>query len=113
MKTIKTNIIITGIRARVDGSLGLSLSTPELTPEAKVSFMELQNISCDCLIKPLDEPNIDLVEVKSEVNTKTQAQRIRSVLYLWWESLGKQGDFETFYKQKTENIIEQIKQKLD
>lgn len=35
-KSIQTQGQITGIRAKVDGSLGLSVSTPELSPEEKV-----------------------------------------------------------------------------
>jgi len=112
MKKIQCHSIITGIRARVDGSLGLTLSTPELSADEKVAFMELQNIDCRTLIEPLGE-KLDLIEVKGETETKTSSQRLRGVMYVWYEQLGKQGEFEDFYKSKMNNIIEQIKQKLD
>jgi len=112
MKKIQVNTIITGIRARVDGSIGLTISTPELSPEEKVAFMELQNINCKTLFEPLEEKT-DLIEVKGETETKTSSQRLRGVLFVLWEQSGKQGDFENFYKTKMEQIIDWIKGKLE
>ncbi len=107
MKAIKANTIITGIRARVDGSLGLTISTPELNPEEKVAFMELQNVNCDTLFQPLGE-RVPLVEVKGETETKTSSQRLRGSIYRLWESEGKRGEFESYYKAKMEKIISWI-----
>ncbi len=112
MKRIQVNTIITGIRAKVDGSLGLTLSTPELNPDEKVAFMQLQNMDCKCLFEPVGEKS-DLLEVKGETETKTSSQRLRAVIYILWDQTGKTGDFETFYKQKMEQIIDWIKQKLN
>jgi predicted sugar kinase len=91
MKSIQTNAIITGIRARVDGSLGITLSTPELNPEEKVVFMELQNINCQTLFKPLEEKT-DLIEVKGETETKTSSQRLRGCIYVLKFTQGKKMD---------------------
>lgn len=112
MKSIQTNAIITGIRARVDGSLGITLSTPELNPEEKVAFMELQNINCQTLFKPLEEKT-DLIEVKGETETKTSSQRLRGCIYVLWEQQGKNGEFEIFYKSYMEKIIDWVKSKLE
>jgi hypothetical protein len=112
MKTISVNVIITGIRSKVDRSLGLTLSTPELTTEERAEFMNLQGINCQALFQPLEE-KADTIEVKGEVSTKTQAQRIRAVLFLIWKQEGEQGRFEDFYKAKTEQIIEHLKSKLE
>lgn len=112
MKKIQVNTIITGIRAKVDGSLGITLSTPELTADEKVAFMQLQNINCKTLIEPLEE-KADLIEVKGETETRTSSQRLRAVIYVLWEQGGKTGEFEMFYKQKMEQIIDWIKAKLN
>lgn len=112
MKSIQTNAIITGIRARVDGSLGITLSTPELNPEEKVAFMELQNINCQTLFKPLEEKT-DLIEVKGETETKTSSQRLRGCIFVLWEQQGKNGEFEIFYKSYMEKIIDWVKSKLE
>lgn len=51
-------------------------------------------------------------ERKAEFETKTPSQRLRGVLYVLWEQTGKSGDFETFYRQKMEGLINLIKNKL-
>jgi hypothetical protein len=112
MKKIQVNTIITGIRAKVDGSLGLTMSTPELTADEKVAFMQLQNINCKTLIEPLEE-KADLIEVKGETETKTSSQRLRAVIYILYDQSGRNGDFETFYKSYMEKIIDLVKQKLN
>lgn len=112
MKKIQSQVIISSIRAKVDGSIGLSMSTPELTNDEKVAFMSLQNINCQILIEPL-ELKSDLLEVKGETETKTCSQRLRGVIYVLYEQKGKEGDFEQFYKRQMEKIIDVMKEKLD
>mgnify|MGYP006943046607 CR=1 FL=1 len=112
MKSIQTNSIITSIRARVDGSLGITLSTPELNAEEKVAFMELQNINCKTLFQPLEEKT-DLIEVKGETETKTSSQRLKGCIFVLWEQQGKNGEFEQFYKSYMEKIIDWVKSKLE
>lgn len=57
----------------------------------------------------------DIPDEKADpmMGSKTQAQRVRAVLYRIWEQQGKKGDFESYYKSATEKIIEQLKEKLD
>ena len=62
-------------------------------------------------------PNeIDRKQVPTEPvefdNDKSQGQRIRACLYRLWESRGKHGEFEIFYRQQTEKFIEAIKEKI-
>ncbi|KKR00141.1 MAG: hypothetical protein UT24_C0016G0030 [Candidatus Woesebacteria bacterium GW2011_GWB1_39_12] len=112
MKAIHLKTIITSIRSKVDHSLGLSISTPELTVEESAEFMRLQGIECETLFDPLttkEPPH----EVKSEISQKTQSQRLRSVLFILWEQRGKKGTFEDFYRDRMEEIINAIKNKFD
>lgn len=113
MKAIKTNAIITGIRSKVDRSLGISLSTPELTTKERAEFMNLQGVNLNILIEPLDETPREIYEIKKEVDQKTQGQRMRAVLYLLWKQEGEKEDFEIYYKKKTEAFINFLKGKLD
>ena len=112
MKTLKANMIITGIRSKVDRSLGLTLSTPELSTEERAEFMNLQGISCMATFEPLEE-KVETVEIKGEVSTKTQSQRLRAVLFLLWKRAGEKGTFEEYYRNRTERIIEHLKGQLD
>ena len=113
MKTIYTQAIITGVRSKVDRSLGISLSTPELSTQEKALFMELQGINSEITIKPLDEKPEGIEKIDKEVGSKTQSQRLRAVIFVLWEKEGKEGTFDNFYRNYTEKIIDWIKLKLD
>ena len=112
MKAIQLKTIITGIRSRSDRSLGITLTTGELTVEERAEFMNLQNVECNSLFEPISEKANLLMEVKSEVSTKTQSQRLRAVIFLLWKQEGENGTFEEFYRLKTEQIIDWLKSKL-
>lgn len=59
-------------------------------------------------IQELDELDTDLYD-----NPKTQSQRLRNVLYKYWQSRDTgYGDFKDFYKAETERIISHYKEKL-
>ena len=44
--------------------------------------------------------------------TKSPAQRLRSVIYIEWKQRGSQGDFEAYYRQKIDSFIDQVKLNL-
>lgn len=113
MKAIKTDIIINSIRSRRDGSLGFSAETPELTSEEKIAFMDLQGQALNVLLEPTEYPVEDTISVEKDVENKTQAQRIRAVLFLIWKQQGEQGEFRDFYHAKTEHYINFLKEKLE
>ena len=95
MKAIQTKGIITSIRAKVDGSLGFSGVTPELTYEEKVAFMELQNQELDCLFTPVGIPNAPKMKVEGEVRGKSPSTRLYNVLYVYWEQSGSADAFDS------------------
>jgi len=113
MKSIKVKIIITGVRSKVDRSLGLTLSTPELSTEERAEFMNLQGINCRALFEPLDSAPAEIYEIKKEIGKKSQSQRIRAVLFLLWKNEGSKEDFEVYYRNKTEQYIDFLKGKID
>jgi len=111
MKSLKTNAIITGIRSRVDKSLGLSISTPELTVEEKSLFLELQGLNVNLLIEPLDGSEA-LHKVTEKIEGKSPSNRLRSVIFIFWTQMGRKGDFEIFYRERMEKMISQVKEYL-
>ena len=113
MKAIKTNIIINSIRSKRDSSLSFSAETPELTSQEKVAFMDLQGQSLNTLFEPTEYPIEDEIEIEKDVDNKTQAQRIRAILFLIWKQQGEQGEFRDFYHAKTEKYINYLKEKLE
>lgn len=113
MKSIEMQAIITGVRSKVDGSLGLSVATPELTATEKAEVMGLQGQNLVCLFTPLDEKHAPLYKVDKELESKTPSQRLRGVLYRYWEFQGSKGEFDDFYKRYLNSIIESVKDKLN
>lgn len=113
MKSISTPAIIEGLRARKDGSLGLSVSTPEMSPQEKALFFELQNINLDIVITPKDEPNPEEYKIESgDLNTKSPSQRMRSVLFILWKQDNEGLEFLEYYRRHMEKLIEFLKSKI-
>ncbi len=112
MKAIESNAIVTSITAKQDKSLGLRMVTPELTNDEKVAFLELQGVNVKVLINPLDTIPVGMMKIDTELNQKSQGQRIRAVCFLLWRQEGEQGSFEQYYKEKTDKYIEFLKEKI-
>jgi hypothetical protein len=101
------------ISSRKDHSISFGVGTPELTPDQAAAFLGLHGANVRMMIQPLDVEADALVEVKTELEAKTQAQRIRACIFVLWKQEGKKGDFEDFYRKQTEKIIDWLKQKLE
>lgn len=113
MKAIETKAILTGFRAKADGSLGFSGTTPELTNAEKAAFMDLQNVPLDCLFNPLDIPDAPKLKVNKDVKQKSQSTRLYNVLFVLWKQEGEEGDFEDFYRRHMETFINLVKDNLN
>ena len=113
MKAIETPIIISSIRSKVDGSLGFSASTPELTPKEKVAFFELQNQNLNGFFEPAESKPTEVKKVKGELWEKSPSQRLYAVIFLYWKQQGEQGDFNVFYKKQMERLINKVKDLLE
>lgn len=105
--------VIERISSRKDHSISFGVSTPELTSEQAAAFIQLHGCNARMMIQPLDVEASALIEVKGELEAKTQAQRIRACLFVQWKQQGKKEDFESFYKKQTEKIIDWLKSKLE
>lgn len=105
-------------RIRKDGSCSLSFDSRELTAEEYMMILGNRNCEGWLLFAPnLDEVNEnDIPTEKAELDEKTPSQRLKSVLYVWFQqeiSSGRYvGTFESFRRDKMEKIIETIKGKL-
>ncbi len=111
-KAISCSMVLTGARTRQDGSLGLSMATPELEPSAKTAFFELMNLNLKVIIQPMDEAPDSLVDVKAEFENKSPGQRLRAVLFVLWKQQQELGEFSDFYRHQMNALIEQVKGRL-
>jgi hypothetical protein len=113
---VKLPAIFTGIASKVDGSYKLTFNTRELVGPDAAALLSNTNKECWLLIAPDDSlDSVDVPKAKPDSGTgqKTPGQRLRAVLFVLWTQLGKPGDFEDYYRQRVENLIEQFKGKLD
>jgi hypothetical protein len=112
---VKLPAIFSGVKSRKDRSYRLEFDTRELGADA-AELLKIHGSECWLLIAPDD--SLDAVEVpntKPDVGTgqRTPGQRLRAVLFVTWQQVGKPGDFEDYYRTRMNRIIDQLKAKLD
>lgn len=107
---------LTKVSSRADRSYTLQFSTRELSGD-KASIL-LDQLMQEGWI--LYSPNDDITEAdvpdekaNAMLGTKTQAQRLRGVIYRLWEQAGAHGKFDEYYQSLMESVIDQFKEKLD
>ena len=103
---------MSSFRTKADGSIALSLSTPELQPDEVAAFAGLRNKNLKLVLQPVDGEPVELKEVKGEFDSKTPSQRMRSVLFILWKELGSDETFDEFYRKRMEIMIGKIKEKF-
>lgn len=108
--------IVENITTRKDRSVKVIFGTQELSPLQVGQLFQFMNQLVTVYLSPstIDNREIEQVDkIDPELNTKSQSQRIRNVLYLLHQQ-DPEGfqDFDSFYKAKTEMYIEHLKSKL-
>ena len=116
MGAVKLAAIFSGVRSRKDRSYSLSFDTRELDGTDAAALLSLHQTEGWLIFSPtedVDEQDIPKEKANAGLGTKTPSQRLRAVLFVWWEQKGKPGDFEDFYRSKVETLIEIVKEKLE
>lgn len=111
MKAIAHHAVITSIRSKTDRSISYTVSSPELSSQEKSLFFELQNLNVNITIEPLGE-EAPIQKIDKEVNQKSPSQRLYAVFFLLWKQNKPEEDFETYYRNQMEIIIDHFKEKL-
>jgi hypothetical protein len=107
--------ILSGVASRKDKSYSLKFDTRELSGESASILLDLLQQEGYLLFSPNDDfTEADVPDEKADSMTgrKTQAQRLRGVIFKIWESKGSNGSFETYYQSYMESIIDQLKEKI-
>ena len=116
MKQILLPSTINPPRIRKDGSCSISVDTRELSAEEIFTIMSLRNSEGWFAYAPNQE-DIEIPEEKAEVDEKSQSERLRAVIYVYYKQETEKGRFvglfDTFKKEKMEKLIEFVKNKLD
>ena len=100
-----------------DKSLQLVVETQDLTPETKTYLFEMHD-SYGWMIYFKNAPKLEDIQVPEgnapeNKEGKSPAQRLHAVLFVLWKQSGGQGDFDFFYKQEMEKIIDGVKEKRE
>lgn len=114
MKAIQTQLHIKRVSLKPDDSVSFSAETPKLDDESLLAFRKISKLIVNVLIEP-ESGSSGVLKIKEKVSDgKTPSQRLRGVLFLRWEQLGKPlDDFDVWYRLKMEKIISKEKELLD
>lgn len=99
---ILRNATIQKIETHADKTLGVKLFLRELPAEEMGLLMSAYMAGHE---------GVEIEEVKTD-GLKTPSERLRSVIFVLWEQTTKDKNFETFYIEIMDKIIEMIKRKL-
>ena len=119
-KLITFNVEVETIQSRKDNTLKIVLGTQELSEGGKL--FPLQNKLCTIGIvanEALSQEDIEAlqaskIKLDDVPNGKSPSQRMRNVLFiLWQKNRGGYDDFNLFYLNRMDKIIDQIKAKLE
>lgn len=108
--------IVDDIKTLRDKGLKVVLITPELPAEAMTQLFQYYQKQVYTAFKDteLKPDELDIKEMPIEFkNDKSQSERLRSVLYVYWNKHKPTKDFDSFYKRKTDEFINLIKDKID
>lgn len=101
------------VSSRKDGAIRFAVITPELTLDQRATVLGLHGINVRIMVEALDVPTTGLDEVTTELEHKTQAQRLRAVIFVHFKThQDKESDFETFYRKQMDWLIEKYKDKF-
>ena len=108
-------VYVEGISTRKDGSLKLVFGTQELPPEQSAILFGLGNQLGYMAFSNewIADEDINELGKNVEMQGKTPSQRLRNVLFVLWKQKKVGGDFETYYRNQIEKIINKIKEQLD
>lgn len=111
---IQLPAIFNKITSMADKSYKLEFVTRELGSDAATLMTLIHQEGWLLLsLNKQQETDIPTEKADSMTNQKTQAQRLRSVLFILWKQKGADGDFEQYYRTHLEQIIDQIKSKIE
>lgn len=115
MKTyLKKSAQMTGVmRKTSDKTMNVRFNTNEATSEELAIWDSFAGMTGWLLFAPDNIQDEDIPQEDTEFQTKTPSQRLRGVLFRYFEQQGSNGEFNDFYKTQMETIINHFKSKLD
>lgn len=114
MNKFQVEAILEGVTPLKDGGVSLRFHTNEVNKADKVMLMEYYQSFGWLLFSANEHQETDVPKDIAKRDTgQSPSQRMRSVLFVYWRQKGSKGDFETFYNQQMEKLINIIKSNLN
>jgi hypothetical protein len=111
--SIQIPAILTGFATKVDGGASIRFNTNELNDLDILELKRKQGTFGYLLFKENQFKNEDVPTEEAEDTSKTPSKRLRAVLFVYWNQKVGVGNFDSFYREKMEEIIQSIKEKID
>ena len=105
--------ILKSISHTSDGGLRIGFTTNELSDEDKLVATKFHQKFGWVLFQENDFQLKDIPKEQAERGEKTPGQRLRASLFRLWQQQNPNLEFEIYYRNKMEKLIEHIKSKLD
>lgn len=114
MKAFTVPSILTRVSSLADGGMNVGFHTKELSANEKVEIMDFHNKQGWLMFKENEVKDEEVPTQDAEFNDKTPSQRLRGVLYVYWQQFGQkiEPDFTKYYLKTMESIIQKFKDKL-
>ncbi len=111
---VQAPALVSKVATMADGSIKLTVETPELPPTEMATLFELRQAQGWFLFSENTLSDVDIPTEQAGVGDgKTPSQRLRAVLYVLWEQQGRKGDFEHYYRIAMEREINKVKDRID
>jgi len=115
-RPVQIPAILDVLRTLSDGSIKITFATREMRPEDAAVVLGYRNTEGWLLFKPAPFEDADIIDVPETVpefaDQKTLSQRLRNVLFRYWEYKGKGETFPAFRESEMEKIINSYKEQL-
>jgi len=117
MRALQLEVSFDRYTSRADGSMGLTFTTTlEVNGDTVKDIHSFKKQVGWLLFAENEIQDSDIPKEPARGEGKTQSKRLHDVLFVWWNTLKESGDnsddFNTFYRNKMEQIIEHYKTKL-
>lgn len=104
---------VVDIRPKADRSWKLSFNTRELTGDEVAILADNFQGEGWLVFKPNgDVAQEEIPEGRADSGVKSQSQRLRDVIFIDYKQHGEKGDFESYYRNYLEKLIEFAKSRL-
>ena len=106
-------VVLDEIKERKDWSSRIVFDSRELSEEEFMILRRAKGTEGWLLFSENEIDKNDIPEQDAEVDVKTPAQRLRSVLFVRWKQLGEPETFKIYYDKAVEHFINEVKSKLE